>query len=108
MADRVGACSESVADVTPTTCQAGDSERDSAQMFLASLDQTVVDTAVPRIIIEPNDANLYASVVSAYLLTSTVTMPIYRKFSDVFGRKLMLMIGVSLFVLGSWLCGASQ
>ena len=77
-------------------------------MFLASLDQTVVGTALPRIITELNGASLYVWVVSAYLLTSTVTVPIYGKFSDVFGRKVMLMIGVSLFLIGSWLSGASQ
>src|SRR5947209_12033606 len=77
-------------------------------MFLASLDQTVVGTALPRIITELNGANLYAWVVTAYLLTSTVTVPIYGKFSDVFGRKAMLIIGVCLFLLGSWLSGASQ
>jgi EmrB/QacA subfamily drug resistance transporter len=77
-------------------------------MFLASLDQTVVGTALPRIITDLNGANLYTWVVSAYLLTSTVTVPIYGKFSDVFGRKVMLMVGVSVFLLGSWLSGASQ
>jgi EmrB/QacA subfamily drug resistance transporter len=77
-------------------------------LFLASLDQTVVGTALPRIVTDLNGASLYAWVVSAYLLSSTVTVPIYGKFSDVFGRKVMLMIGVSLFLLGSWLSGASQ
>src|SRR2546427_9038163 len=77
-------------------------------MFLASLDQTVVGTALPRIITELNGASLYVWVVSAYLLTSTETGPIYGKYSDVFGRKVMLMIAVSLFLLGSWLSGASQ
>src|SRR5713226_1066455 len=77
-------------------------------MFLASLDQTVVGTALPRIVTDLNGASLYAWVVSAYLLSSTVTVPIYGKFSDVFGRKVMLMIGVSLFLIGSWLSGASQ
>jgi EmrB/QacA subfamily drug resistance transporter len=77
-------------------------------LFLASLDQTVVGTALPRIVTDLNGASLYAWVVSAYLLSSTVTVPIYGKFSDVFGRKLMLMIGVCLFLGGSWLSGASQ
>jgi EmrB/QacA subfamily drug resistance transporter len=77
-------------------------------LFLASLDQTVVGTALPRIVTDLNGASLYAWVVSAYLLSSTVTVPIYGKFSDVFGRKPMLMIGVCLFLLGSWLSGASQ
>jgi EmrB/QacA subfamily drug resistance transporter len=77
-------------------------------MFLASLDQTVVGTALPRIVTDLNGASLYSWVVSAYLLSSTVTVPIYGKFSDVFGRKLMLMIGVVLFLIGSWLSGAAQ
>lgn len=77
-------------------------------MFLASLDQTVVGTALPRIITDLNGANLYAWVVTAYLLTSTITVPIYGKFSDVFGRKVMLIIGVCLFLVGSWLSGLSQ
>jgi EmrB/QacA subfamily drug resistance transporter len=77
-------------------------------MFLASLDQTVVGTALPRIVTDLNGASLYSWVVSAYLLSSTVTVPIYGKFSDVFGRKVMLIIGVCLFLAGSWLSGASQ
>ena len=77
-------------------------------LFLASLDQTVVGTALPRIVTDLNGASLYAWVVTAYLLSSTVTVPIYGKFSDVFGRKVMLIIGVCLFLAGSWLSGASQ
>jgi len=77
-------------------------------MFLASLDQTVVGTALPRIVTDLNGASLYSWVVSAYLLSSTVTVPIYGKFSDVFGRKVMLIIGVCLFLVGSWLSGAAQ
>lgn len=77
-------------------------------LFLASLDQTVVGTALPRIVTDLNGASLYVWVISAYLLASTVTVPIYGKFSDVFGRKVMLMIGVCLFLSGSWLSGASQ
>jgi EmrB/QacA subfamily drug resistance transporter len=77
-------------------------------MFLASLDQTVVGTALPRIVTDLNGASLYSWVVSAYLLSSTVTVPIYGKFSDVFGRKVMLIIGVAIFLIGSWLSGASQ
>jgi len=77
-------------------------------LFLASLDQTVVGTALPRIVTDLNGASLYSWVVSAYLLSSTVTVPIYGKFSDVFGRKIMLIIGVCLFLIGSWLSGASQ
>jgi len=77
-------------------------------LFLASLDQTVVGTALPRIVTDLNGNSLYTWVVTAYLLSSTITVPIYGKFSDVFGRKMMLLIGISLFLVGSALSGLSQ
>src|SRR2546429_7293366 len=77
-------------------------------MFLSSLDQTVVGTALPRIATDLNGTDLYSWVVTAYLLAATITVPIYGKFSDVFGRKPMLLIGVGLFLAGSWLSGLSQ
>ena len=77
-------------------------------VFLSALDQTVVGTALPRIATDLNSANLYTWVVTAYLLSSTVTIPAYGKLSDVYGPKATLLIGVSLFLLGSWLSGLSQ
>src|SRR5215470_1442759 len=77
-------------------------------MFLASLDQTVVGTSLPRIVTDLQGADRYTWVVTAYLLTSTVTIPVYGKFSDVYGRKAMLLVGVGLFLIGSWLSGLSQ
>ena len=77
-------------------------------LFLASLDQTIVGTALPRIVSELRGDNLYTWVVTAYLLTSTVTVPIYGKLSDVYGRRPMLLIGVTLFLAGSALSGLSQ
>jgi EmrB/QacA subfamily drug resistance transporter len=77
-------------------------------LFLGSLDQTVVGTALPRIVTDLSGNNLYTWVVTAYLLSSTVTVPIYGKFSDVFGRKPMLLVGVGVFLAGSWLSGAAQ
>src|SRR5262245_24816958 len=77
-------------------------------MFLASLDQTVVGTALPRIVTDLQGASLYSWVVTSYLLSSTVVVPVYGKFSDVFGRKPMLLTGVLLFLAGSWLSGLSQ
>src|SRR5215468_11319586 len=77
-------------------------------LFLASLDQTIVGTALPRIVSELRGDNLYTWVVTAYLLTSTVMVPIYGKLSDVYGRRPMLLIGVSLFLVGSALSGLSQ
>jgi EmrB/QacA subfamily drug resistance transporter len=77
-------------------------------LFLSSLDQTIVGTALPRIVTELHGDNLYTWVVTAYLLTSTVTVPVYGKLSDVYGRRPMLLIGVALFLLGSALSGLSQ
>ena len=77
-------------------------------MFLSALDQTIVGTALPRIVTELNGNELYVWVVTIYLLTATVSGPIYGKLSDLFGRRPMMMIGVSLFLLGSLLCALSQ
>lgn len=77
-------------------------------MLLASLDQTIVGTAMPRIITDLNGFDEYTWVTTAYLLTSTVMVPIYGKLSDIFGRKPIFMIGVILFLVGSALSGASQ
>src|SRR5215467_1558901 len=77
-------------------------------LFLAALDQTVVGTALPRIVTDLHGDNLYTWVVTSYLLTSTVTVPIYGKLPDVYGRKPMLLVGISLFLVGSALSGLSQ
>jgi EmrB/QacA subfamily drug resistance transporter len=77
-------------------------------LFLSALDQTIVGTALPRIVSDLKGNDLYTWVVTIYLITSTVTGPIYGKLSDLFGRKPMLLIGVSLFLIGSALSGLSQ
>jgi EmrB/QacA subfamily drug resistance transporter len=77
-------------------------------LFLFALDQTVVGTALPRIVTDLAGNELYVWVVTIYLLTATVSGPIYGKLSDLFGRRPMMMIGVSLFLLGSLLCALSQ
>src|SRR6185312_3296969 len=77
-------------------------------MILDALDQTIVGTAMPRIITDLNGFDEYTWVTTAYLLTSTVMVPIYGKLSDIFGRKPIFMIGVILFLAGSALSGASQ
>jgi EmrB/QacA subfamily drug resistance transporter len=77
-------------------------------MLLASLDQTVVATALPRIVTDLQGADRFVWVVTAYMLCSTVTIPIYGKLSDVYGRKVMLLIAVGLFIAGSSLSGSSQ
>jgi EmrB/QacA subfamily drug resistance transporter len=77
-------------------------------LFLAALDQTIVGTALPKIVTDLAGNNLYTWVVTVYLLASTVTVPIYGKLSDVYGRRPLLLIGVGLFLLGSALSGLSQ
>ena len=77
-------------------------------MLLSGLDQTVVGTALPRIVTDLQGADRFVWVVTAYLLCSTLTIPIYGKLSDVYGRKVMLLIAVGLFVAGSMLSGLSQ
>src|SRR5262245_51715850 len=75
--------------------------------LLSALDQTIVSTAMPRIIKELNGLNLYSWVTTTYMLTSTVMVPIWGKLGDMFGRKLILITGICIFVAGSWLCGIS-
>lgn len=75
--------------------------------LLAALDMTILSTAMPRIVSELNGLELYAWVTTAYMLASTVLVPIYGKLGDLYGRKLILIIGISIFLLGSMLCGIS-
>jgi EmrB/QacA subfamily drug resistance transporter len=77
-------------------------------MLLAALDQTIVSTALPRIATELNGLNKLSWVATAYLLTSAVTTPIYGKISDLFGRKKIFQTAISIFLVGSILCGISQ
>ena len=73
--------------------------------LLGALDNTIVSTAMPRIISDLDGLSLYTWVTTAYLLASTVMVPIYGKLSDMYGRKPILTFGVSLFLVGSMLCG---
>ncbi len=77
-------------------------------LFLVALDQTIVGTALPRIVTDLGGNDLYTWVVTIYLLTSTITVPFYGKLSDLYGRRPMLMIGITLFLTGSALSGLSQ
>jgi len=76
-------------------------------LFLATLDQTIVSTATPRIIADLQGFDRIAWVSTAYLLTSTVMIPIYGKLSDLFGRKLLFLCGIVIFLIGSTLSGAA-
>src|SRR5499426_1881581 len=77
-------------------------------VFLAALDQTVVGTALPRIITDLGGNDLYTWAFTAYLLTATISGPLYGKVSDLFGRRPVFLFGISVFMLGSVLAGLSQ
>lgn len=76
-----------------------------ASLFLVALDQTIVATALGKIVEDFNAFSSLSWIVTAYLLTTTVTVPIAGKLSDLFGRKMMLLIGVGVFGLGSLFSG---
>jgi EmrB/QacA subfamily drug resistance transporter len=76
-------------------------------IFLAALDQTIVGTALPRIVTDLKGNDVYTWAFTSYLLTATVSGPLYGKLSDLFGRRSVFMIGVSIFLTGSLLCAIS-
>jgi EmrB/QacA subfamily drug resistance transporter len=73
--------------------------------LLSALDQTIVATAMPVIISQLHGLELYSWVTTAYLLSSTVMVPVWGKLGDLYGRKPVLLTGIGLFLLGSWLSG---
>src|SRR5579883_1065186 len=76
-------------------------------LLLAALDQTIVGTSEPRIIASLNGFDRYPWVTTAYLLSSTIAVPIFAKLSDIYGRKWFFLGGAAMFVLTSALCGAA-
>ena len=76
-----------------------------AALAVAALDSTVVSTAMPTIIGDLGGLSEYGWVFSAYLLASTVTVPLYARLADMYGRKPVFMIGLALFIGGSMLSG---
>src|SRR5215203_1714613 len=74
-------------------------------MFLAALEATVVGTAMPTVIASLGGLNHYSWVFSAYLITSTITVPVWGKLSDLYGRRLLFQLGIAVFMLGSVLSG---
>jgi EmrB/QacA subfamily drug resistance transporter len=77
-------------------------------LMLAALDQTIVSTALPTIVGDLGGIQHLSWVVTAYLLTSTVSGPIYGKLGDLYGRKPVLQVAIVIFLIGSALCGLSQ
>lgn len=77
-------------------------------LFLAALDQTIVGTALPKILQEFNALQELSWVVTAYLLTATIATPIAGKLSDLYGRRKLLLAGIVIFILASLFCGGAQ
>src|SRR3954469_537491 len=77
-------------------------------MFLAALDQTIVSTAIRTIGDDLNGLSVQAWVTTAFLVTSTIATPLFGKLSDIYGRKPFFMLAISIFILGSALCGLAQ
>lgn len=77
-------------------------------LFLAALDQTIVSTAMPRIIADLGGFDRYTWVTTAYLVASTVAVPIVGRLTDIYGRKIFFIGGISVFILGSVLAGMSE
>jgi EmrB/QacA subfamily drug resistance transporter len=77
-------------------------------MLLAALDQTIVSTALPTIVGDLGGLNHLSWVVTAYLLASTISTPLYGKASDLYGRKIVFQLAIVVFLIGSALCALSQ
>ena len=77
-------------------------------LFLGALDQTIVGVALPTIVTDLGGQTLLTWTITIYLLTSTITVPFYGKLSDLYGRKPVLMFGITVFLIGSALSGLSQ
>ena len=77
-------------------------------LLLASLDQTIVSTALPTIVGELGGIEHLSWVVTAYLLASTVVGPLYGKLGDLYGRRIVLQTAIVIFLIGSVLCGLAQ
>ena len=75
-------------------------------LLLAALDQTIVATALPRIVGDLGGITQYSWVFTAYMLTSTVTVPLYGRLGDAYGRRPLFLFAIVVFLVGSALCGA--
>ncbi|MBI2811577.1 MAG: MFS transporter [Candidatus Melainabacteria bacterium] len=76
-------------------------------LLLAAIDQTIISTAMPKIVTSLGGFDRYAWATSAYLLTSTISIPVFGRLSDIYGRKQLLIAGVVLFVIASTFCGCA-
>jgi EmrB/QacA subfamily drug resistance transporter len=77
-------------------------------LLLAALDQTIVATALPAIVDDLGGLTSYSWVITAYILATTVTVPLYGKLGDIYGRRILYLIAITIFLVGSALCGLAQ
>src|SRR5690242_5147620 len=77
-------------------------------LLLAALDQTIVATALPKVVSDLGGLSSYSWVFTAYMLAATVSVPLYGKLGDIHGRRPMFLIAISIFLFGSALCGLAQ
>ena len=77
-------------------------------LLLAALDQTIVATALPRIVSDIGGLTSYSWVITSYMLASTVTVPLYGKLGDIHGRRTLFLVAITIFLVGSALCGLAQ
>ncbi len=78
-----------------------------ATMFFAAINQTIISAALPKIIAQLGGIDYYSWVITGYMLTSTISTIIFGKLSDIYGRKIFLLIGIAVFLVGSFLTGLS-
>src|SRR5512137_1044093 len=76
-----------------------------SSLFMASMESTVVATAMPTIVGQLGGLSIYSWVFAAFMLASTTTVPIYGKLSDIYGRRRLFAVAMVLFLIGSVLCG---
>ena len=77
-------------------------------MFMAAMEATVVATAMPRVVSDLGGLEIYGWTGAAYMLASTVTMPLYGKLADLYGRRPIMLVGLALFLAGSTACGFAR
>jgi EmrB/QacA subfamily drug resistance transporter len=77
-------------------------------LLLAALDQTIVATALPRIVSDLGGLSNYSWVITSYMLATTVTVPLYGKLGDIHGRRPLILAAIGIFLVGSALCGTAQ
>ena len=79
-----------------------------ATILISAIEATIVATVMPQIVGQLGGFDLFSWVFTAYLLTQAVTIPIYGRLADIYGRKRMLLVAITLFLIGSVLCGARR